>query len=607
MRTTVALVLFVATTALGADHPVAGDKLVLKDRQGDATRRTVRFKATRDLGIDPTAGGDPRGGGATLEIVGRGAGDGTSGIVPLDQNLWVGLGTPPGAKGYKWSDRSGGVGIRKVAFKGGSNGGSLTIAGKGSTWGYAVAGSQTGPIDVRFTIGADTWCARFDATTFLDNRTDKLRAAAASAPADCAVPPPPTCGNGVAEGTEECDDGNTNDGDGCSSTCALENTSAVCDGVPTVSGTALGSVRVASGLDRPVYVTAPPLDPNRIFIVEQDGVVRIVKNGTPLPTPFIDVTGDVTCCGEQGLLSMAFAPDYETSGIFYLSYTNNGGLPEVRRYTVSANPDVANTTGTLVISTEDFASNHNGGLVLFGPDGYLYFAMGDGGGGDDPEETGQDLTRLLGKIMRIDVNAATYTIPPSNPFVGAPPALPEIWAYGVRNPWRISFDRGTGDLYIADVGQGAREEVDVQPASSTGGENYGWDIFEGTLCHEPEPPATMCPSPPTGFTFPVLEYDHGQGCSITGGYVYRGCAMPDLAGTYFYSDICSAFIRTFKGVSGGAAQNLDDRTSDVAPGGGLSIGGVSSFGEDARGELYVVDYGGGVDGQGEVYKIVPGS
>src|SRR5262249_4418437 len=161
-------------------------------------------------------------------------------------------------------------------------------------------------------------------------------------------------------------------------------------------------------------------------------------------------------------------------GIFYLSYTNNSGLPEVRRFTVSANPDVANTSSDLVIQVEDFASNHNGGLVTFGPDGYLYFGMGDGGGGDDPQETGQELTRLRGKLLRLDVNAPTYTVPPSNPFVGMAPDLPEIWAWGLRNPWRFSFDRGTGDLYIADVGQSAREEVDFQPAASTGGENYGW-------------------------------------------------------------------------------------------------------------------------------------
>jgi glucose/arabinose dehydrogenase len=198
------------------------------------------------------------------------------------------------------------------------------------------------------------------------------------------------------------------------------------------------------------------------------------------------------------------------------------------------------------------------------------------------------------------VNAPTYTIPPSNPFVGIP-GLDEIWAYGLRNPWRWSFDRITGDLYIADVGQSSIEEVDVQPAASGGGENYGWDVFEGSMCHEPIPPAVSCPNPAPGFTFPVLEYDHTQGCSITGGYVYRGCRMPDLSGTYFYSDICSGFIRTFRGVSGGVAQNQQDRTADVGTG-----GGVSSFGEDARGELYIVDYGGGASGQGEVYRIVPG-
>jgi cysteine-rich repeat protein len=599
-------ILALALAAGAADHPIAGDKILLKDPVGIPARRAFRFKATRDPAIDPAVGGDPRQLGATLEISGRGAGDGSSGVVTLDEGRWKGLGQPAGSKGYEWLDPAFADGVRKVVFKPGPSGGQLSAAGKGVDWSYALSQPQGGPIDVHFTIGSDVWCARFDAATFQQNVTGRLRAALATAPADCAPPPTAACGNGLAEGIEECDDGGTMDGDGCSATCQLENTSALCAGVPTVSGPGLDAVLVQGGLTRPLLVTAPRLDPNRIFILEQEGFVRIVKNGVPVAMPFIDVSADSQCCGEQGLLGMAFAPDYETSGIFYLSYTNNSGKPEVRRFTVSANPDVANTSSTLVIQVEDFAGNHNGGHIAFGPDGYLYFGMGDGGGGGDPQETGQDLNRLLGKMLRIDVNAPTYTIPPTNPFVGIA-GLDEIWAYGLRNPWRWSHDRGTGDLYIADVGQNAIEEVDVQPAASTGGENYGWDVFEGNACFEPTPPDTMCPSPPTGFTFPVLTYTHSVGCSITGGYVYRGCTMPDLHGTYFYSDICTGFIKVFKGVSGGVAQNEDDLTAEVAPGGGLSIGGVSSFGEDARGEMYVVDYGGGVAGQGEVYKLVPGS
>jgi glucose/arabinose dehydrogenase len=364
---------------------------------------------------------------------------------------------------------------------------------------------------------------------------------------------------------------------------------------------------VASGLGFPVFLTAPPGDAGRLFIVDKAGYVRIVKGGALLPTPFLDIHALVTTDTEQGLLGLAFDPLYAVNGRFFVDYTDLDGNTRVVRFQASANPDMADPgAADTVITVNQPASNHNGGMVAFGPDGYLYVGLGDGGGANDQFGTGQTKNDLLASILRLDVNGPKgYMIPVDNPF--SPPDRRELWDYGLRNPWRFSFDRGTGDLYIADVGQSAREEVDVQPAASTGGENYGWDIFEGTLCHEPEPPATTCPSPPTGFTFPVLEYDHSQGCSITGGYVYRGCAMPDLAGTYFYSDICSAFVRTFKGVSGGVAQNLDDRTTDVAPGGGLSIGGVSSFGEDARGELYIVDYGGGSDGQGEVYKLVPGS
>jgi glucose/arabinose dehydrogenase len=362
----------------------------------------------------------------------------------------------------------------------------------------------------------------------------------------------------------------------------------------------LDTVRVASGLTKPLLVTAPPRDVSRQFIVEQGGRVLVLKNDVLLPTPFIDVSGSVSCCGERGLLGMAFAPDYETSGRFYLSFTNGSGHSEIRRYTVSGNPDVANQSGALVLSVNQPYSNHNGGHIAFGPDGYLYFGLGDGGSGGDPDDNAEDLGTLLGKMVRIDVNAPTYTIPASNPFVGIP-GLDEIWSYGLRNPWRWSFDRATGDLYIADVGQGAWEEVNVRPGSSGGGENYGWDLYEGNACYEG--PCTG----QSGLTFPALVYNHSQGCSVTGGYVYRGCRMPDLRGTYFYSDICTPFIKTFRGVSGGTAQNQQDRTADLAPGAGLTIGGVSSFGEDARGELYIVDYGGGSAGQGEVYRIVPGS
>jgi cysteine-rich repeat protein len=600
-----ALVLPGWNAASAADRPVAGDRLVLKDPAGNPDRRSVRFRAAKDPAVDPTTGADPRVAGATLEVMGGNAGDGGTGPIQLSPAQWTGLGNPEGSKGYRFKDPERTDGVKSVLLKPGNAGGRLVVTGGGSDWAYAITQPQ-GAIDFRLTVGPDVYCAAF--TSFSQNLPGKVVATQAPAPPDCASPPGPVCGDGLATGTEECDDGDTTSGDGCSATCQLEDESALCAGVPSTSGTGLDSVLVQGGLSRPIYVTAAPLDPNRLFVLLQDGEIRIIKNGAMLATPFLDLIDDVLCCGERGLLGLAFSPDYDTSGVFYVSYTNNDGDSEVRRFTVSANPDVANPTGTLVLSIEDFAANHNGGGIAFGPDGYLYYGMGDGGFGGDPNETGQDLTTLLGKMIRIDVSTPPYTIPPSNPFAGATFGADEIWAYGLRNPWRWSFDRANGDLYIADVGQNIWEEVNYQPAASAGGENYGWDVFEANHCFEPTPPAMMCPEPPTGFTFPVLEYQHsGNGCSVTGGYVYRGCAMPDLHGTYFYSDACTGFIRTFMGVSGGVAQNQQDRTADVAPGGGLSIGGVSSFGEDARGEVYIVDYAAGANGLGEIYRIVPQS
>jgi cysteine-rich repeat protein len=427
-------------------------------------------------------------------------------------------------------------------------------------------------------------------------------------PGDC-VPAPaaPACGDGVVQGTEECDDGGTAGGDGCSAACQLEDASALCAGVPAAAGTALASVLVASGLERPLHVTAPPLDPNRVFVVEQRGRIRIVKNGTLLVTPFLAIEGKVSCCGERGLLSVAFHPDYESNGRFFVNYTNVAGHTVIARYQVSGNPDVADAGSELVLLTvaQPFA-NHNGGLNAFGPDGYLYVGLGDGGSFNDPLEAGQDGGTVLGKLLRLDVDVETppyHAAPADNPDPGAAHPLDLIWAKGLRNPWRFAFDRATGELYIADVGQNQWEEVNLQPPA-TGGLNYGWDVFEGRHCFEPEPlyPAGMCPDPPAGFTMPVLEYSHAAGCSVTGGFVYRGCRLPDLHGTYFYGDYCSAFIRTFKGVAGGDAQNLADRTADLDPPGSLSIDAISSFGEDARGELYVTDHD-----DGEVFKIVPGS
>jgi hypothetical protein len=234
-------------------------------------------------------------------------------------------------------------------------------------------------------------------------------------------------------------------------------------------------------------------------------------------------------------------------------------------------------------------SNHNGGAVVFGSDGLLYVALGDGGSGGDPLGAGQDLDTFLGKILRIDVDSgAPYAVPSDNPLLSTGGALPEIWAYGLRNPFRMSFDRATGDLYIGDVGQSRLEEIDVGFASRGGGENYGWNITEGTLCFNPGSGCDM-----SGITMPVLEYGHGEGCSVTGGVVYAGCRMPDLVGTYFYGDFCSAFVRSFRLVSG-AVTEPRDWTAGLE-----GIGAISSFGTDAEGEVYVVDY------DGEVYRLEP--
>ena len=263
------------------------------------------------------------------------------------------------------------------------------------------------------------------------------------------------------------------------------------------SGTTIQLEQVASGLNLPVTVTNAGDGSGRIFIVQQTGEIRILSGGTLLPTPFLDISALVSCCGEQGLLGLAFHPDYATNGFFYVDYTNVAGDTVVARYEVSAtDPNVADPTSAQTVLTQDQPfSNHNGGQLAFGPDGYLYIALGDGGSGGDPQENGQNLQTWLGKILRVDINGddfpgdpnRNYAVPPDNPFVGDPNALDEIWAYGVRNPWRCTFDRVTGDFFIADVGQNAWEEINFQPASSAGGENYGWDVLEGMHCFEDVP------------------------------------------------------------------------------------------------------------------------
>jgi glucose/arabinose dehydrogenase len=362
-----------------------------------------------------------------------------------------------------------------------------------------------------------------------------------------------------------------------------------------VSGTPpLTAVRVASGLEDPVDLQAAPGDRSRLFVAEQGGRIRVVRGGSVVAT-FLDLRSRVSRGGEQGLLGLAFHPRYDSNGRFFVNYTDQAGDTHIAEFRVTSNPEVAdaNSERTILFVGQPF-DNHNGGGLAFGPDGLLYIALGDGGSGGDPFRNGQSLGTLLGKILRIDVDSGNpYAIPSSNPFTGTAGARGEIWALGLRNPFRFSFDRSTGDMYIGDVGQNRREEVSVGIASRRGGENYGWNITEGSLCFSP---GTGCNT--SGLTLPVLDYATGPGgtCAVTGGYVYRGCRMPGYQGTYFYGDYCAAFVRSFRLVSGAAA---DQRDFSAAL--SRDVGALSSFGQDLDGELYIVDRDGG-----EVFRISPG-
>ena len=336
---------------------------------------------------------------------------------------------------------------------------------------------------------------------------------------------------------------------------------------------------IVTGLTAPVALTNAGDD--RLFIVEQAGRIMVWNGTVVLPTPFLDIRSIVGSGGERGLLGLAFHPDYAQNGFFYVNFTDRNGDTIVARYTVSVtDPNRADpaTAHTLLTIDQPF-SNHNGGQLQFGPDRYLYIGMGDGGSGGDPLNNAQNRNQLLGKMLRIDVDSATpYGIPPTNPFVGQSGVRPEIWALGLRNPWRFSFDRVTGDLWIADVGQGDVEEVDFQPASSRGGENYGWRIKEGSECFNPQ----SCSS--VGLVDPVLEYGHAGGaCSVTGGYVYRGTRSPRLFGTYIYADYCNGIIW---GATRTASGTFSSRVLIDTP------FFISTFGEDANGEVYVVDHSG---------------
>ena len=343
--------------------------------------------------------------------------------------------------------------------------------------------------------------------------------------------------------------------------------------------------RVVGGLSSPLGIVSA--GDSRLFIVQQRGTIVIWDGTRVLPTPFLNVQNLISTGSERGLLGLAFHPHYASNGIFFVYYTAPNGDVTIARYSVSASdPNQANPASGSVILTiphQQFA-NHNGGQLQFGPDGYLYAGVGDGGSAGNPTNSAQDLTQLLGKLLRIDVDQPPYAIPSTNPFVNRAGARGEIWAYGLRNPWRFSFDRATSDLWIADVGQDKYEEVDLQPATSSGGENYGWRLMEGLHCYNP---STNCQSP--GLTMPILEYSHSAGCSITGGYRYRGARFPRLRGFYFYGDYCSGTIW-------GASQAGDGWTTRVMLSTSMAI---STFGEDANGELYVADITGNA-----IYQIV---
>lgn len=362
----------------------------------------------------------------------------------------------------------------------------------------------------------------------------------------------------------------------------------------TISAQTITLQSFATGFSSPVEITHPAND-TRLFVVQKGGLIRILNsNGTINATPFLTVTG-LSSGSEQGLLGLAFHPNYATNGLFFINYTNTAGDTVIARYAVSANPNVANATGTILMTIDQPYSNHNGGCLKFGPDGYLYIGMGDGGSSGDPNGYAQNLTvdvanptRIyLGKMLRIDVDtiagSLNYGFPPTNPFVNQA-GKEEIWAYGLRNPWKFSFNRLNGDLWIGDVGQGSIEEVDKIQSPLPTGLNFGWHCYEGNSAYNTAGCAAM-----STMIFPVTQYDHTTGCSITGGYFYTGSMYPNFANKYFYTDYCDNKIRTLN------ASNVVATTASFT-------GNFSAFGEDKDGELYVAGVGNGV-----VYKIIDSS
>jgi glucose/arabinose dehydrogenase len=358
---------------------------------------------------------------------------------------------------------------------------------------------------------------------------------------------------------------------------------------PDLGGIRLGLVPVASGLEAPLFATHAGDGSDRLYVVEQTGAIRIVEDGGVRAQPFLDLGDDIVAGGEQGLLGLAFHPGYPRNGRLFVNYTDLRGDTVVAEYRrapgdpLRAHPSAAR----VLLAIDQPFVNHNGGALAFGPDGYLYVATGDGGSAGDPLGNGQALDTLLGKLLRIDVDSdgsGAYGIPSDNPFVGRDDARAEVWAYGLRNPWRFSFDAGTSTLWIGDVGQSDAEEINRAPAAAAG-LNYGWNIMEGTSCYEPPEGCEH-----SGLEQPVATYTHAEGCSVTGGYVYRGSRYPSLAGVYLFADYCSGTIWGFDAARASPSQPVELLSTDRA---------LSSFGVDRAGELYVTDLA-----AGELLRIV---
>jgi glucose/arabinose dehydrogenase len=352
---------------------------------------------------------------------------------------------------------------------------------------------------------------------------------------------------------------------------------------PLFAHAALELQEIATGLDRPVFVTHAGDNSGRLFIVEQGGKIRLLQDGELLQTPFLDVSALIRAQAQQGLLSVAFHPIYMSNGLFYVIYTDTAGNSVIARYTVSPDdPNIADpNSGLPLLTIPQPFEEHNGGHLQFSPrDGYLYIGIGDGGAVGDPYNNAQNPELLLGKILRIDVDSEfPYGIPSDNPFVGVTIPLQEIWAVGLRNPWRFSFDRITGDLYIADVGENDWEEINFQPASSQGGANYGWRMMEGKMCFDTAPGCDQA-----GLTPPIHTYDHSKGCAVIGGHVYRGEQLPALVGTYLFGDYCARTIWGLRQTLRGTWVQTALLQTDFA---------LSSFGEAEAGGLYAIDYYGG--------------